>query len=33
MSAEYIQVHSSLDFLIEANTINPVQTAAPLGAV
>ena len=38
MSVAYIQVHFRVDFIIEANTINPDQTApkdqtAPLGAV
>ena len=31
-SAAYIQVHFRLDFFMEANTINPDQTA-PNGAV
>ena len=30
-SAVYIQVHFRLDFIIEANTMNPDQTA-PLGS-
>ena len=31
-SAVYVQVHFRLHFIIEANTMNPDQTA-PLGAV
>ena len=31
-SAEYIQMHFRLDFIIEANNMNPDQPA-PLGAV
>ena len=27
MSAAYIQVHFRLDFIMEGNTMNPVQTA------
>ena len=32
LSAAYIQVHFRLYFIVEANTMNPEQTA-PLGAV
>ena len=32
-SVVYIQVHFRLDFVMEANTMNPDQTAAQMGAV